>query len=517
MRGVGVPADASAVVVNLTAVALGRGRVRDRPPVGRSAAGSVVAQRRSTGPRISNLATVRIGTDGAIQPTPAWPCRSSSTSSAPTASIDRVAAGRLETLPGGARRALDTATPRDRGRRATRTVDLAAVGVPSGATAVVVSLVGHRGASDTGPRSRTAATGRGVRSTSTSRGRPAARRRSSLPAGTRSFQVFADGWPSRGRRRGLVHRGNAAVTTDGLFVPSSPQRVLDTRTNFEIAPWGDTTIEFGTGSPFPADTAAVALNVAATDPWYVGYVTAHPAGVARPGSSNLNITSFDQIVANHAVVRPARGLAVYTQSGTHLVADVAGWYLGRPEASLLPEARAERSSPTTAVGIAAPSIGVQVAIGTHRNIDVVIDSGKAGLWLGSGAIGREEHNIYFAHRTSHGGVFRTIDRLVVGTTFSVVGADGRTYQYLVTRQDGAANTGRTDEGGADRWPVDGDTGGVPSAGIDPLPLGGDGTAHRRGALIARHPTPPEQVDHGQGEQQWSEDGEGSGQPPPRIG
>ena len=442
VRGVaGVPADASAVVVNLTAVAPAAAGFVTAHPSGEAlpAASSLNVDR--PGRVISNLATVRIGTDGAIQ---------LHASVAVSLVVDvvgayvprstAVAAGRLATLPGGARRALDTRdTARPWAEGETRTVDLAAVGVPSGATAVVVSLVATEGG--VGYWTAFPNGGDRPRASSLNLDEPGQTRSAqaivALPAGTRSFQVFAQtGGHLVVDVAGWFTGGNAAVTTDGLFVPSSPQRVLDTRTNFEIAPWGDTTIEFGTGSPFPADTAAVALNVAATDPWYVGYVTAHPAGVARPGSSNLNITSFDQIVANHAVVRAGtRGLAVYTQSGTHLVADVAGWYLGRPEASLLPEARAERSSPTTAVGIAAPSIGVQVAIGTHRNIDVVIDSGKAGLWLGSGAIGREEHNIYFAHRTSHGGVFRTIDRLVVGTTFSVVGADGRTYQYLVTRQD----------------------------------------------------------------------------------
>jgi hypothetical protein len=212
--------------------------------------------------------------------------------------------------------------------------------------------------------------------------------------------------------------------------------VLDTRDRFPIAPWGGTTVEFDTASPFPNETAAVALNVTATDPWYLGYVTAYPAGVRRPGSSNLNITALDQIVANHAIVRAgSRGLAVFTQSGTHLVADVAGWYLGRPAQSVLPEPYTEAPAVTTAISISAPAVGINTQVGFHRSIDVNIDSGRAGLWMGTGRVGVAEHNVYFAHRTSHGGAFRNIDALTVGSTFELVGADGHRYRYLVVRQD----------------------------------------------------------------------------------
>ena len=118
------------------------------------------------------------------------------------------------------------------------------------------------------------------------------------------------------------------ASTDGLFVPNAPLRMLDTRGLRSLPPWGGSTYEFNTGNGIPQISAAV-MNITGTSPWDSGYVTAFPAGFARPLSSNLNISSWPQTVANHAIVRVStRGAALYTQGGSHLIADVAGWYLG---------------------------------------------------------------------------------------------------------------------------------------------------------------------------------------------
>lgn len=437
----GVPVGASAAVVNITAVDTRAAGWVAAYPSGEALPGASSLNVDLAGRVISNLATVRLGTDGAIALT---------SSSEMHLVVDvvgayvpqpvAVAAGRLETLSGGAQRTLDTRerlAPFAPGE--TRTIDLSAVGVPAGASAAVVSLVATEAAVGywtAFPTDRPAPL-----ASSMNIDRPGQTRSAqaivALNGGSRSIQVFSQ---SGGHLvvdvAGWFTGAGAPASTDGLFVPTNPTRVLDTRDRFPIAPWGGTTLEFDTGSPFPAETGAVALNVTATDPWYLGYVTAYPAGVGRPGSSNLNVTALDQIVANHAIVRAgSRGLAVFTQSGSHLVADVAGWYLGRPAQSVLPEPRSEIPEPTTAVTINAPRARVNTAVGFHRNIDVNIDSGRAGLWMGTGRLATAEHNVYFAHRTTHGGPFRHIDELSIGSTFEVIGADGQAYRYLVTRQD----------------------------------------------------------------------------------
>jgi LPXTG-site transpeptidase (sortase) family protein len=227
---------------------------------------------------------------------------------------------------------------------------------------------------------------------------------------------------------------SAPLSTDGLFVPSAPIRLIDTRDHWNIAPWGGTTVEVSSATPWPDNTAAVALNVTATDPWNVGYVTAFPAGSARPFSSNLNVTALDQTIANHAIVRLGeRGVSLFTQSGTNLVADAAGWYLGAPDPSTLPPPVNPSTSLTLIGGVSAADVGVGTYVGYNGNLDSVIDRGLAALWVGSGTLGTQENNVLFAHRTSAGGPFRNLDRLKVGSTFTLVGVDGRSFQFLVTR------------------------------------------------------------------------------------
>ena len=437
----GVPIGAAAAVLNITAVdTQGAGWVTAFPagePVPTASSLNVDV----AGRVISNLATVRLGADGSVDI--AASASMHLVVDVVGAYVPRTAAvssGRLETLAQGAVRAVDTRDTRSPlAAGETRAIDLSIVGVPADASAVVVSLV----ATEAQVGFWTAFPSGGDRPLASSMNiDTAAQTRSAqaivaLPVGARSFQLFSQ---SGGHLvvdvAGWFTGATSPVSTDGMFVPVSPQRVLDTRNEQGLAPWGGTTVEFGTGSPNPSGIAAVALNVTATDPWYLGYVTAHPAGVARPASSNLNVTALDQIVANHAIVRAgSRGLSVFTQSGTHLVADVAGWYLGTPEPSTLPQQRRELPRATPARQIAARGAGVDTEIGTHPNIDVTINSGRAGLWMGSGDLGVTDHNVYFAHRTSHGGEFRTIHQLTVGSRFSVLGNDGREYLYLVTRQD----------------------------------------------------------------------------------
>ena len=127
-----------------------------------------------------------------------------------------------------------------------------------------------------------------------------------------------------------------AASADGRFVGFSPERVLDTR-----APGGGSS-----GKPGPADTvrvriagrgsvpvrgvAAVVVNVTGTEASAPGYVQAMPDdGSVTPGrSSTLNLTQSGDTTANLAIV-PLDGrdsVVLYTQSGTHLVLDVVGYY-----------------------------------------------------------------------------------------------------------------------------------------------------------------------------------------------
>jgi alpha-tubulin suppressor-like RCC1 family protein len=124
------------------------------------------------------------------------------------------------------------------------------------------------------------------------------------------------------------------------FTPTTPARLLDTRpqagtVDGTFAGTGavgtDAAIDVqvtGRGG-VPADgVAAVALNVTATEPTATSYVTAWPAGAARPNASNLNVTA-GATVANLVVTGVGDGgrVSLYNEAGTtQLIVDVVGWF-----------------------------------------------------------------------------------------------------------------------------------------------------------------------------------------------
>jgi alpha-tubulin suppressor-like RCC1 family protein len=124
------------------------------------------------------------------------------------------------------------------------------------------------------------------------------------------------------------------------FTPTTPARLLDTRpqaATFDGTYAGtgavgpDTAIELqvaGRGGVPASGVAAVALNVTATEPTATSYVTAWPAGAARPNASNLNVTT-GSTVANLVVTGVGDGgrVALYNEAGaTQLIVDVVGWF-----------------------------------------------------------------------------------------------------------------------------------------------------------------------------------------------
>ncbi|MEK7422956.1 MAG: hypothetical protein AAB131_03855 [Actinomycetota bacterium] len=126
----------------------------------------------------------------------------------------------------------------------------------------------------------------------------------------------------------------SGATTAGRFVVAeSPTRVLDSRAGL-----GAPAAKPGAGerldvqilgnAPVPASgVAAVVLNLTATEATADGYVTAWPSGTDRPVVSNLNVVRGETRANLVVVPVGADGkISLFTQSGTHLLADVAGWF-----------------------------------------------------------------------------------------------------------------------------------------------------------------------------------------------
>jgi len=128
---------------------------------------------------------------------------------------------------------------------------------------------------------------------------------------------------------------SAAASTSGLFTAVDPSRLLDTRS----------TSPLGSGVPLyagggielaVAQGASLAMNVTSVD-GDAGFVTAFPAGTPRPGTSTVNSVGAGDVAANFAIAQLSnRGLGVFSQSKTHLLVDVEGWFSGPLATATLP-------------------------------------------------------------------------------------------------------------------------------------------------------------------------------------
>ena len=123
--------------------------------------------------------------------------------------------------------------------------------------------------------------------------------------------------------------------TGDVFVPVTPNRILDSRTGIGgfaqpiDAADGGIAVAFGKwfdGIP-PYGATAVTLNVTVTDTTSSGYVSVVPEGADGLGVSSLNFTR-GQTLSNQVVSGPGSGYVAFDLSaGTaDLVADVLGYY-----------------------------------------------------------------------------------------------------------------------------------------------------------------------------------------------
>ena len=121
----------------------------------------------------------------------------------------------------------------------------------------------------------------------------------------------------------------------GSFRPLTPARVLDTRAGngaprAAVAPHGTVTVQLAGRGGVPVSNAATAtLTVTVTHPTRGGWVSAHPAGGSRPGTSTVNFAA-GQTVANAVEVQIGVDGRIQVYNGSsgsiHLVADVSGYY-----------------------------------------------------------------------------------------------------------------------------------------------------------------------------------------------
>jgi len=176
--------------------------------------------------------------------------------------------------------------------------------------------------------------------------------------------------------------GPAAAATGGSahFLPLAPERLLDTRlTGSFVPPDGTITLDVLGRGGVPTDgVSAVVINLTATETGGAGFVQALPTGTGPGGSSTLNAEGPGQTLANLAVVPlgPDGRIALYTQSGAHLVVDVLGAFVGDgPSAAGRYRALPPERLLDTRLGVGVPGPGVVPSNGT---VDLAV-TGHGGV------------------------------------------------------------------------------------------------------------------------------------------
>ena len=178
---------------------------------------------------------------------------------------------------------------------------------------------------------------------------------------------------------------SAKAASDGLFTAYDPQRLLDTR---GASPLGNGVPLFaGGGLELPTGQGgSLAYNITSVNGG-AGYVTAYPAGTAVPATSTVNSVGGGDIVANFSITQVSdRGLGVFSQSGTHLIVDLQGWFSGPSTTATLPPPKNIDPGPVAAAP--SPSVATFSAC-THSGLDILnarrASAGLGALGINSGA------------------------------------------------------------------------------------------------------------------------------------
>ena len=176
-----------------------------------------------------------------------------------------------------------------------------------------------------------------------------------LSAGSPAIDAGTNGAPSlpssdlAGGPRIVDGNGDQVATVDmGAFeaqppIPAvaepgyhalSPARILDTRAGtggFAVPVGPGATISpavTGVGGVPATGVAAVVLNVTATEPTAVSFLTIYPNGAPRPLASSLNVVP-NQTVPNLVIAKVGADgrVNVYNHAGSgHVIFDVVGWF-----------------------------------------------------------------------------------------------------------------------------------------------------------------------------------------------
>ena len=117
-----------------------------------------------------------------------------------------------------------------------------------------------------------------------------------------------------------------------VFVPTTPRRLLDTRSSgTRLAGGQSLRLPVAGGQGVPEGATAALLNLTAVDPTSATHITAYPADGAPPDSSNLNAPARRNVAALAAVRLSVDGAVLLRNAAgeVHIVVDLAGYFARR--------------------------------------------------------------------------------------------------------------------------------------------------------------------------------------------
>jgi len=433
----GVPAEAVAVVLTLTGVNLSERNWLSAYPTGTQWPGTSSSNLEFAGQAVANLVTVKLGTGGAIDIKSLHPTHVVVDVTGyylPTAVP--VSAGRLETVEPF--RIMDTRTTVKPNGGQTVTVNLNGR-LPPDAVAVVANVTAVE------------TDGRGfITAYPIGQSLPVASNLNFGPGDVRAVAVMAKLGSSGGvlgfnlyvQTRahlvvdvlGYITGPSSAASDAGLFVPIAPQRLLDTRQRSRRV-WPGGTVAFVLPSGIAQRARAAAMNLTVTSSIGPGFFTPYAAQTPRRLVSALNVVRAGQTIANHTFSKASTaGIACYSHSGAHIIADVTGWYTGGPESATVgaPIDPPPPGGPLPWI-VQVPRMGLTHAV-LAGDADTVVDSGNTWHWTGTGLVGQGANAVLFGHRTNHGGPYRYQHLLVAGDLLYISTADQRRYTYRMAAE-----------------------------------------------------------------------------------
>ena len=116
----------------------------------------------------------------------------------------------------------------------------------------------------------------------------------------------------------------APVAANGLFIPSAPERLIDTRGFKPLLPGGVALIS--------TEPGVIVGNLTVTNATGSGFVTTYPSGSGPNGIYSLSVTDANQTVSNMTMTTSSpSGFTVQSNGGGHLIFDRTGRFVTDPE------------------------------------------------------------------------------------------------------------------------------------------------------------------------------------------